>query len=1201
MAVNYKVEVDVDDAEKKLKQISSKFEDAFNAGRSFDGNNLALKKMISETSTYLRQLKKEYQDTVSTLESKGVDTENNKYLIRLKDDIKAVQAELDGLRENWRERRMSSENMFQGIAEGAQGLMGAFTAAQGAAAMFGAEEEKLQKIQTKLQASMSMLMGLQRLGNALQSTSQFRVQILNKLMEKYHQMNLKVAKSEGIKKLAMAGWAGLIAGAIAGLTALIIKYSKYADEVQRVKELQEAFKGEFSASATSQLSSLAQLQSKWKNISGDIERQQLFIRKYKDELNDLGIEASNVKSVEQGLVDNSDAVVRSIMAKARAAAYLAKVNALAAEAVNLQAENEVLTDKERSKWGYWFNPRGMIEAAKRGKLFYSYDEYNDMLNQRNTNKNNEKLKKILGDNLDGKGGLLAKALQDYQDELFKSSLDDLKNDSDLAKELAERARAVENANRAYLDTIARNEREERRTRENLRNQIEDAELAVMEDGYEKRKLAREKANRRELADLKKQKEDYIEAAKSRAKAEFDAAEAVIKAKDKDYIPEVFDPDSVSVDTSIFDDLIAATQSRQYADNLQRVLDENSDFVREFNKIWDEFNGKQEDLFLASIDLSPEEYDRALNKLLTVTQDRLADFASNLASSFEDADFSEWAKKMQSMGLQDLQIELSTLELQLESLGNAETMSEEETVKLQAAIALLKRTIRDFDEDVLQQSSKSFRDWSAAIELTRETFNDISSSIGGTVGEIAKSIGSVLTQIQSVRNSMSVLGDGTASDADRLSAKMNIASSAISGIIQMVGQYVNALEEAKQAEEEWMRTMRQSEHELAMLRLAALDYRKDNIFGVENPYSKAIAGAEQYAAAIGELNKMQEQWNEGQVQVDTERKSTWKRVLGGIASGAGTGAAIGTIAGGWAAGIGTAIGAAIGAVVGGIVGIASEKAIPVFESLSEHYGQLYDENYELNQQLIADYDKLDDTTKQIVDNWDEIVNKMKEAEEQMRENFHDLAGDLGDRLSDALVSAFRSGKIDSAIGTFKGDVTKAIESIVQQSIFSSLFQDLFSGLEQDMMKSFGAGGDQNLIDDIMRFDSAYQDRIDAYSKAMQEAQDYYKRQGYDLWGAENTRTAASKAISGVSQESFDDALGRFTAIQSHTYELNETTKTLREQQGNLLAVTSQILFEVQGIHRDTERMQVSLDTIQGDMTHVRSGVSQMTDKGVRMLN
>lgn len=1169
----------------QLAASSAELQKSFVEGRGFSGTNLQLKQAIADTSTELRKLKAQYQETLASIQREGSEEKDNPALTALKDNIDETNAKLQGLRENWKERRMSSENMFQGVAQGAQGLMGAFTAAQGAAAMFGAEEEKLQKIQTKLQASMSILMGLQRAGNALQSTSQFRVQVLNKLQEAYHKWNLKVAASEGVKKAAMAGVVGVIALVIAGLTAAIIKWSKYADEVERARQLQKKFREEFANSATGQISTLARLQAEWKSINGEADKQRQFIAKYRSELDELGIAENNIAKVESGLF--SDDTKQRIFAKARAMAYLAQMNALVAESMELQAKIEDTESRRPGKWGYFFYRLG---ASRSGGPVMSYDEYvADAIEHSNT-AITEQQKEI-----DKK---LDESLEKYMNEM--AGITDQAGNRDWNQQQAQRAQAIASAQRSLIETIRKNAQEEIRTRENIQRQIVDAEIAAMEEGYEKEGQLRRLANRREIEDLERQREDYIESARNRAKAEFDAAEAVKKAQNDKYIPSIFDPNSVSVDTSYFDSLINAKKARQRAENRQRILAESTDFVRDYNKIWEDFNRKSEDLVYLNLD--PDEYKRRLNSIRQTTEDSVVAFANNLASSFEDADFSEWAKKIQSLDLQDLQIELYDLETQLETFGNTEVMSEEDTVKLQAAIALLKRTIRDFNESGdLDTVSQKWTDWSNAIELTRQTFSDIGDNIGGTVGEIAKGIGTSISQFQSLRNAIESYNSSSATAADRMQAKMSIISTAISGTIQLIGIYVNSLEEAKKAEDEWQAKVRQTAHALNMLQLQELDYRQRNLFGVENPYSKAIAGATQYAAAVGKLNDMQAQWNEGQIQVETKRAVDWKNVWQGVGAGAAAGAAVGTAVGGWAAGLGTVIGSAIGAVTGLVVGLASTKVVPVFESLEDHYGALYDENYKLNQRLVADYDKLDDATKQIVDNWDEIVEKMKEAEEQMRENFRDLAGDLGDNLSDALVAAFRSGKIDTALKDFKGSVNGTLESILQQQVFAAIFQDIFDNLESEMMASFKQGGDYDLVDDIMRMDSAWQERLGAYDAQMKSVQDYYKQQGYDLWNDANQRTAATKAISGVSQESFDDALGRFTAIQSHTYELNETTKTLREQQGNLLVVTSQILYEVQGIHRDTERMQESLDTMQGDMTLVRSGVAQMTDKGVRMLN
>lgn len=75
----------------------------------------------------------------------------------------------------------NDENQFQGILSGLTGLSGGFTAAQGAMALFGAENENLQKVMTQLQAVMAITMGLQQVQQMLNKDSAFRLVTLNSL------------------------------------------------------------------------------------------------------------------------------------------------------------------------------------------------------------------------------------------------------------------------------------------------------------------------------------------------------------------------------------------------------------------------------------------------------------------------------------------------------------------------------------------------------------------------------------------------------------------------------------------------------------------------------------------------------------------------------------------------------------------------------------------------------------------------------------------------------------------------------------------------------------------------------------------------------------------------------------------------------------------------------------------------------------
>ena len=441
------------------------------------------------------------------------------------------------------------------------------------------------------------------------------------------------------------------------------------------------------------------------------------------------------------------------------------------------------------------------------------------------------------------------------------------------------------------------------------------------------------------------------------------------------------------------------------------------------------------------------------------------------------------------------------------------------------------------------------------------FSELGSSLekfGGKIGEIGGLLSGLASNTDNITTAFTSKNKG------------EIISAGISSAVQYVGMIGDQIAENKRIEEEWNATIRETAHELDMLNLEKLDYKQENLFGVENPYKRAIDGARQYGEAVGLINSKLGELAEGQVQVGTKKVANWKNVGKGVAAGAGVGAAIGTAVGGWAAGLGTVIGTAIGSVVGGLGALfGGKKKVAVYENLLDKYGSLLDESegagpFDLNPKIIADYKKLDDATKQIVDNWDEIKKKAEEAEEQMRQNFSDLAGDIGDQLSDALVDAFRNGDLYSAVDDFHGKMTSTIEDIVSQLIFSAVFKDLFNELEQRFNDSFKAGGDQSITDDLIWFDKIYKGNLDKYKEAMDQAKAELEGQGYDAWSSD-TRTGTSKGIANASQDSVDELNGRATAIQGYTYNIQENTAALVRHSASMLEHLS-------GIRDNTARLE-----------------------------
>jgi len=95
----------------------------------------------------------------------------------------------------------NDEAQFQGMIQGLSGVVGGFTAAQGAVSLFAGENENLQKIMLKVQSLMSITMGLQQVAQTLNKDSAFQLVTLNGLKEWWNNL-LAVGRGEQVASTA---------------------------------------------------------------------------------------------------------------------------------------------------------------------------------------------------------------------------------------------------------------------------------------------------------------------------------------------------------------------------------------------------------------------------------------------------------------------------------------------------------------------------------------------------------------------------------------------------------------------------------------------------------------------------------------------------------------------------------------------------------------------------------------------------------------------------------------------------------------------------------------------------------------------------------------------------------------------------------------------------------------------------------------
>lgn len=171
-----------------LEDEASRMEQARAAAENTAQTHVSLRQQI-------RALKEEMADAVAN----GIDEQSEAYK-RMVNELGRLQ-DIQGDIQSQGSVLANDEATFAGILSGLNGVVGGFTAAQGAVALFAGENENLQKIMLKVQSLMSITMGLQQVAQTLNKDSAFSLITLNKAKEWWNNL-LAVGRGEQIASTA---------------------------------------------------------------------------------------------------------------------------------------------------------------------------------------------------------------------------------------------------------------------------------------------------------------------------------------------------------------------------------------------------------------------------------------------------------------------------------------------------------------------------------------------------------------------------------------------------------------------------------------------------------------------------------------------------------------------------------------------------------------------------------------------------------------------------------------------------------------------------------------------------------------------------------------------------------------------------------------------------------------------------------------
>ena len=684
--------------------------------------------------------------------------------------------------------------------------------------------------------------------------------------------------------------------------------------------------------------------------------------------------------------------------------------------------------------------------------------------------------------------------------------------------------------------------------------IRQYEIDAMASGADKDNAQRRLDNERELHELEMQREAYIEA----AKAVHILAEEKKMASDPTYIMQAFDAEAANAS---FDKIVEDTSNRQKKDEAEELLRKYEDYASGILRIERELNDDLSRMkdengeFIAGF--SQENVDIAVK--------RAEEAKDALAVSFaeQSQDFQVYVGTLGEKTVKELGLMLAQAELELNSLESFGGSSED-LARARAEVKKLREQLQNLQIDKgVKESSVNWSDLNGVLSDAADKFSELGSIIPGIAGQMLSGIGSIATGAIGIANGITAIGKA-ATAAEKASAILAIVSAAI----QVVQFFTSAIEDNKKANEDAANAAREYARALAELDAQEIRDKHDNIFG-ENDLGKFIENVSLAKEQVTALKKELENgtgWDIKDQQDFESQSSAWGTFSKRLRDTVGhmydnmDDVLVSDLRSVWQKFWGT--------------GNDNLNVVNLSDFIDDE-GML--DNDRLREWYEAYGEGLSDEQKNIVEDllagWDSYYETL----EQMEGYVEGLFGNTIDNIADKWIDAFdRTGSAITDLSEISNDFAKSFaKDMLKNMLATEIFNDANTQALLDMLKS----GD---MEGATLF---YKNLVEQAEELGSRATEVIQTTGVT---SESTREATSKGIAQASQSSVDELNGRATAIQSHTFSINQHL-------ASVVSISSQILVKVGSI----EAYVSKLNDVDNKLMLMRSDMSDMAIKGIRL--
>lgn len=705
-----------------------------------------------------------------------------------------------------------------------------------------------------------------------------------------------------------------------------------------------------------------------------------------------------------------------------------------------------------------------------------------------------------------------------------------------------------------------------RQQEDLENKVAQSRIDAMDEGFEKEKAQMELNHKKELQEIGRQHQDYVNAVIQMEKEAFDAKEKLKASNDKNYKPKAFDSSTVSVDTSAFDIMGKEARERQkmeIVDFYKDSLSEYQDYITKYNSTREKF-AKERDRYKKA-----GASDTQLKEIDYQEQETLKAIDNEFAAREES--FNSWADSVIDLSIEKLRELLNQAYQEMMNMEISDPNNPDLAGK-RAKVATLRKSLEKKEIEKEVSPGKSIKDWDKLYKVltdVNDVFEEIGDTVGGTFGEIISLAGGIASSSLQAVGAIKGIGEA-ASGLDKASAILTAISAGMK-IISGIGGFFKEKFGADY-----------SEYDALKSQYETLIGIWDQLIGKKMEYIDIDYGIEAQKAA-DEAAKL--------VNVQIERQRQLIKQLASSGSSAGSHS------------LGYRINDRLTAEdyerISGLVG----------EKITAEY-QLWDLSSEQMEKLLTD-ERLVSVLGEVNGEFIEYIQNIADYGNQLEE----IAQKEKEALTGIGLDEFKSGYVDllSDLDSTNEEFADNFEKYLQNAIFSSLIANKYKDEIESLYDQWAADSESGGRLTPEEAERLRQEQKELTEQMLADREQLMNDFGWEPSGGTSAQQASSAVKVQASQESVDETNGRLTAIQETGYRIENVNQqqaiAITELKGSISGLLSKIggmynisdetrtilansYLELQQIRENTGEIVKPIKQMQKDIEEVKRNTSRL---------